>query len=508
LMSQPRRTPGGKGVQLQHFPITTQSGLIGVQRRLSVRQTPHNGQQQIVILHSRCMSSSSSSSSSWLASFLNRIRPTKSVAATSRSSGSAGSGSGSSNSNSHSSWRNGRFFTWRRAAVVVRALRIPFIVVSVYSLGYQQGVMECTKHPERLADEILYSILLGVGVKSMDDQVLILSETEIRQLSASRPHQVAAVGHRIISAARDYVQDELQKAMQLVELPIDMAPELAMGEYMKDEQVQFWYNAALRLLGEGHQPIPGSSASSSSGSGGVGFATTPRKPWQYIFIESAVPNAFVTEILPQRFFITTAMLQVAETPDELAMVLGHEVSHLILGHVSQSNQVETFWRTIEVLLLSLDPTEGLIALAVIGALATMRQALMAAHSRENEYEADELGIVLTARACFDTVAGVEVMRKMAEQAIAPATSPAGAKKAATADSVSPLPTSSRSPPPPSQVVLTRFLDTHPPTMERYRILQEKSETENYTKYDHEQCASISRRLYAAIWGSSADGDGK
>jgi len=52
--------------------------------------------------------------------------------------------------------------------------------------------------------------------------------------------------------------------------------------------VQLWYHAQLHLQGENSQ------------------TTTP---WKYIFIDSEVPNAFVMEVLPQRFFITTGMVR-------------------------------------------------------------------------------------------------------------------------------------------------------------------------------------------------------
>lgn len=36
---------------------------------------------------------------------------------------------------------------WRRFAKVVKYIRIPAIMVSVYALGYQQGIIECSRSP-------------------------------------------------------------------------------------------------------------------------------------------------------------------------------------------------------------------------------------------------------------------------------------------------------------------------------------------------------------------------
>jgi Zn-dependent protease with chaperone function len=343
----------------------------------------------------------------------------------------------------------------------VRYTRIPFIVVSVYSLGYQQGVVDCTKTPKALQEQILRSILLSTGTTDIEKDVQIVTENDIRFFSQQRHHQVAAVGHKIIEAAREHVQEELTSAMAAVKekLPEDIDEASALIQYDKDPTVQYWHQARLRIMGE----------------------EVVSRPWQYIFIQSPAPNAFVTEILPRRFFITSAMLDVATTADELGMVLGHEVSHLILGHVSTTNQVETILKTAEILLLSLDPTSGLLSLGVIGALAGLHKALAAAHSRENEREADDLGVQLAARACFDTIKGTRVMRKMHDHSISAAATP------------------------PTDSSIIRMMDTHPPTLERFEHLQRKSQTENPSKYSDQNCATVSSRLYGALWSSSKRG---
>jgi Zn-dependent protease with chaperone function len=343
--------------------------------------------------------------------------------------------------------------------------------VSVYSLGYQQGVIDCTKEPEQLQERILHSILRSTGAVRLDD-VEIVNETDISFFSKSTHHQVAAVGHRIISTARGYVEQKLEQAMTAVEskLPPDVAPKVALQTMEDDDDVKFWYGARLRLQGENVQ----------------------NTPWKYVFIDSPHPNAFVTEILPQHVFITTSILKLAETPDELAVVLGHEISHLILGHVSEKNMTETFLRTAEVLLLSMDPTVGVLSLFVITGLWSLRQMISAAHSREHETEADDLGLSLAARACFDTVAGCDVMRKMHVAGLGP-----------TPTDVVKSDESSRGRP---STALVRLLDSHPPSLDRYERMKKKAEDgENYTKYTDQQCANMSRRLFPrSLWGSNKE----
>ena len=364
-----------------------------------------------------------------------------------------------------SSWW-GRGSRIHRFGMLLRYTRIPVLIIGVYSLGYQQGIIDCTKSPKGTQDQIMKGILLSTGIKS-PEQVRILTERDVSYVSRERHHQVASVGQRIVSAAREYTEEKLEEAMAVVRTKLP--PDVSEGDFLRqcenDDTVQYWYNARLRLQGE----------------------DVASNIWKYVFIESDTPNAFVTEILPQRLFITTAMLKIAETPDELAIVLGHELSHLLLGHVSETNKVDAFLRTVEILLLTLDPSAGIFSVMVVAGLASLHKVLSAASSREHEREADDLGIELAARACFDTADGVRVMNKMHLKSIAPASE--SAERAASKGAA-------------QQHVVLNLLDTHPPTLERYEHLQERSKTENYTKYRHAQCANVATRLFRMVWGSS------
>ena len=363
---------------------------------------------------------------------------------------------------------------WSRFAIMLRYVRIPVLIVSVYSLGYQQGIIDCIKEPIALQNQILNGILLSTGCTSIDD-VTVINDKDIKYHSFRRPDQVAIVGHKIIAAARDIVEAKLQDAMIVVKskLPNDISPENELLAMSSDPTVQFYYNARLRINGE----------------------QVENAMWQYIFIKSSTPNAFVTEVLPRKFFITTAMLQVATTPDELAIVLGHEISHLILGHVSSTNGVETFLRTIEILLLSMDPTAGVLAVFVIGAIYAARRLVSAAYSRENEIEADDLGIEIAAAACYDTIAGCKVMYKMHQVSNDTALlSGSNSNTSGVVDAETLKAPSSISP------AIAHLMDTHPPSLDRYeRMLASAKNGENYTKYVN--CANIRQRFLNLLWGT-------
>ena len=155
----------------------------------------------------------------------------------------------------------------------------------------------------------------------------------------------------------------------------------------------------------------------------------------------------------------------------------YSLQHLILGHSSNQNVLEASFRTLEILLLSLDPTEGILSLAFMSFLASVRHAIGAVYSRENERQADELGIKLTAQACYDTRAASHVFDKMhrdnVESGKASSSSRAGWGG------------------------LLSFFDTHPPSDERFQTLLAESMHENKDKYD-ESCASLQKLFLEAL----------
>jgi len=143
-------------------------------------------------------------------------------------------------------------------------------------------------------------------------------------------------------------------------------------------------------------------------------------------------------------------------------------------------------RTLEILFLTMDPTEGFLSMGFIYLLAQVHRLLLAAYSRENERQADELGIQIAARACFDTAVGCHVLHKMHDWSVSAAPDPDSMPQwqwAAT------------------RLLVPPWLDTHPPTLERWERVQVLSATENYTKYAHAQCANTTRRIFGALGGS-------
>jgi len=307
-----------------------------------------------------------------------------------------------------------------------------------------------------LQKELLLGVLRSVGIMTADDVDTIQATSKQSSFGSTSQEKVAQIGTKIIQAAIQYCQEELEKAQRKAQAHLDTNAENFAELLEQDAQVVFWKTALLRLYGE-NQKHP--------------------HEWDYLFLHSEHPNAFVTELLPHRFFITQGLVNAADNPHEMAVILGHEISHLILGHVSQTNQVSTWLRTIEVLLLTLDPTAGVLSVAMVGLIASAHWAVAASFSREQEYQADAMGLEICARACFDTQVGAQIFLKLDDTASADEEMVKAAVE--------------------GKVQQHSILDSHPATLERYRRVLEQSEETNRYKYNH--CCSATTRLYRHLF---------
>ena len=360
---------------------------------------------------------------------------------------------------------------WRRIALYVKISRVPILIVAVYSLGYQQGAVDSVRNPLKIQQGTFESICQEYGVTSAEDVELIsergMSTSRLRRMKIFWKERRAAeeadlsvqgrmvmdVAREIIRAAKKYVREELQKATEAAkerlrkENPTLFEPENEQELYLalqEDGDVEDWLNARERIEGSTIDGILN---------------------WQYVLINTPVPNAFVSEMLPQRFFVTTALIEAfIENDDELAMILGHEISHLILGHGTERSLFEFGLRGIEILALMLDPTEGILSLSVAGFLASSRQALVAAQSRSNEYEADSLGCKLAAMACYDPKIGSKVFLKMHQASVGQRT--------------------------------TGLMSSHPASKERYETLQELSSVQSSIQDSY--CEVLKKRVRRAL----------
>jgi len=132
-------------------------------------------------------------------------------------------------------------------------------------------------------------------------------------------------------------------------------------------------------------------------------AHSPRKDTSYDFhvVEMPEPNAFA---LPGgHVYVSRGLLALVNSEDELANVIGHEIGHVAARHAAQRDT-----RATGVGLLS---TLGTVAAAVLGGAAAAQAVgqlsqvagggFIAAYSRDQEREADEVGQRIAAEAGYD-----------------------------------------------------------------------------------------------------------
>ena len=82
---------------------------------------------------------------------------------------------------------------------------------------------------------------------------------------------------------------------------------------------------------------------------------------------------------------------VKPTDDELGLILGHELSHLILKHSHDHNQLSAFLASFQlILLVFVDPT-GILSLVTDVFASSVMKYIDNAYSRHDEEEADDLG---------------------------------------------------------------------------------------------------------------------
>jgi len=99
--------------------------------------------------------------------------------------------------------------------------------------------------------------------------------------------------------------------------------------------------------------------------------------------------------------------------DEIAMVMGHEISHALAGHTQERMSVAMTSQVLATgVALAISSSESTRGLALTGAQLAAVYAVQLPNSRTSESEADEIGIQIAARAGYDPKAAVTLWEKM------------------------------------------------------------------------------------------------
>lgn len=139
--------------------------------------------------------------------------------------------------------------------------------------------------------------------------------------------------------------------------------------------------------------------------------------WRFNVVDSKEVNAFS---LPGGYvYVNSGLLKFVRSDDELAAVLGHEITHAAhhhsveLAHQASKMSSQTLIAMVAAALAHVDMTD--IANVASGA-GYVQMAMMNNHYGENaERDADHGGIVLMQKAGYNPVAALTFMRRLAEQ---------------------------------------------------------------------------------------------
>jgi metalloendopeptidase OMA1, mitochondrial len=135
--------------------------------------------------------------------------------------------------------------------------------------------------------------------------------------------------------------------------------------------------------------------------------------WQVSLIQSDQVNAFC---LPGgKIAVYTGIIPVARNDDGLAVVMGHEIAHALLRHggerMAQQKLVQMGSIAASMSTGDMDPGQRQMVMAAIGAGA--QYGVLLPFSRSHESEADHVGLLLAAAACFNPQEAPKLWERMA-----------------------------------------------------------------------------------------------
>ena len=141
-----------------------------------------------------------------------------------------------------------------------------------------------------------------------------------------------------------------------------------------------------------------------NGQQATGFSSTFE--WDVTVIQSDQANAFC---LPGgKMAVYTGLVPVAENEDAMAVVMGHEIAHALLRHGAQRMAQQKLSQVGQMAgaMSGMDPQQQQMVMAAMG------YGYLLPYARKHETEADYVGLMLAAAACFDPRESVPLWERM------------------------------------------------------------------------------------------------
>ena len=143
-----------------------------------------------------------------------------------------------------------------------------------------------------------------------------------------------------------------------------------------------------------------------------GDRPSPIAGWHFVIVEDDTINAFAA---PGGYvFVTSGAIRQAQSEDELAAILAHEVAHVVRGHAIGSIQ-KSRWSSVTKEFLDssveLDPEAEKMMTDVFGGSINdiVDGAMVKGYSKDTEFEADKVGLEIMIAAGYDPAAFVRYL---------------------------------------------------------------------------------------------------
>ena len=219
-------------------------------------------------------------------------------------------------------------------------------------------------------------------------------------MQSSGPQARAAGGARPGRGRRSWLLACLVLAALLIP-----APPASAALISEEQEIRIGRQAAAQLEGEVGLTRDPALVARVAEVGRRVAAVSDRRGLPYTFkvLRGREVNAIS---LPGGFiYATEGLMRFVRSDAELAFIMGHEVGHVAARHHVTMIERHFFMGLVLSLVLGGDPTAGQIG-EILGFL------LSRGFSRENEFEADRLGVIYTHRARFDASAGLQFMTRL------------------------------------------------------------------------------------------------
>ena len=128
--------------------------------------------------------------------------------------------------------------------------------------------------------------------------------------------------------------------------------------------------------------------------------------WEFLVFESSTPNAFC---LPGgKIGIYSGLFRYIRNEAELAMVVGHEMSHALYRHISERQETELFTNILGTAVQLTTDDQRIHK----GYGAASHLGITLPYSRSQEYEADYMGLKIATEAGYDPRGAIKFLEKL------------------------------------------------------------------------------------------------